>query len=1085
MKRVILLITGLVFLAATAWGAVEARFMTQPDIHGDTLVFTYEGDLWQVGTDGGLAVRLTSYPGEETFARYSPDGQWLAFSGEYDGPICAYVIPADGGIPRRLTYRPGARVVTWTPDGRQIVFSSGYENTFRPVPRLYTVALNGGMPERMPVPRGVLCSFSPDGRQMVYNPRGREEYYWKRYKGGQYMDIWLTDLDAGTFKPLTTYVGKNAYPMWIGRQMYFVSDRGSAGIANLYRYDFASGKSEQVTHYSDFDVQMPSTDGQRIVYLQAGYLHILDPRDGKDHQVAVRIPTDQWEVAPRTINPAEYIQSMSVSDDGKQVLFEARGDVFSVPVDDKQKTRNLTRTGGTRERFPQLSPDGQWVAFFSDRSGEYQLYIRPAADPQAEWQALTHDLKTTLYHLEWSPDSKKIMFGTKELAIYYVDVDSGTLTKVDESHQLKNDEFTWEVSDYTWSPDSNWIAFSRVEYNRNNRIYLFHLTDGQRTAVTDGFYDSLNPAFDTRGGYLYFLSYRKFNVQLDIFEDDHIIAKPVQVMAVQLHAGEKPPFDETSDITTDNDKKEPAPFRIDLEGLAQRVFPFPVKSGNYFHLKAGAGIVAWDSIDNFTEDELEEIFAPGGRTKWTLHLYDMPARKEARVDGTLAEWRLSTDGSRIVARRNKDYFVAALADLFKSKSFKDKLNLEHMSYTVVPREEWAQIQRDAWRWYRDFFYDPNMHGRDWKAIGDKFAAWIPQLTSRDQLNNALSQMVGELSVSHTYIFGGDSGPRPEIKHRLHTGLLGADLAADASGYYRFTVIYGPTAYNLDLDGPLVRPDLPLKEGDFLIAIDGHPIRTTDNPFRYLQVARDQMVDITVNSSPSPEGAVTRSIMPITNEYRLRYERWVADNIRKVEEATNGEVGYLHLTAMGSGNIGQFDKYWRAFRYKKGLVIDVRGNGGGWTEYFMIDKLERQRIAYNCLKNMEPFPYPGGASTAKYVVISNEYNGSDGELFIEHFKARKLGTVVGVPSWGGLVGIINQERTIDNGIVWQSNNAFYGREDKWFVENHGADPDIRVDNDPASVMAGHDPQLEKAIEVVKKQIAEHPFTFPPKPAYPKK
>jgi tricorn protease len=460
-------------------------------------------------------------------------------------------------------------------------------------------------------------------------------------------------------------------------------------------------------------------------------------------------------------------------------------------------------------------------------------------------------------------------------------------------------------------------------------------------------------------------------------------------------------------------------------------------------------------------------------------------QKEAKLEQTVTDWRLSVDGRQILVSNGGTYYLGSVDALFGAKTLKNPLSLDRMVYTVHPREEWTQIFNDTWRWYRDFFYDPDMHGRDWPAMGDKFRAWIPDLQSRDQLNWLLSQLVGELCVSHTYVFGGDREPRPEVEQPVYTGLLGADLTADPAGYYRFGTIYGPTDYNRDLESPLVKPDFPLHEGDFLIAIDGQTVRVPENPYRHLQVTRHQKVTLTVNSQPTAEGAITYEVEPVTSERRLRYERWVADNVRRVLAATDGQVGYMHLTGMSDRNIGQFDKFWRAFRYKKGLIIDVRGNGGGWTEYFMIDKLERQQIGFNCLRYMEPFPYPQGAGPGRYVVVSNEANGSDGELFIEHFKARRLGTVVGVPSWGGLVGIINMQRTIDNGGVFQSNNAFYGREGKWFVENHGADPDILVENDPASVMAGHDNQLEKAIEVALKQVADRPAEFPARPAYPKK
>ena len=1094
MRRVLVTLCIGFLLAVPARAAVEGRFMQYPDIRGDRIVFTYEDDLWTVPLSGGTAVRLTVHPGSEYAAKISPDGAWIAFSGSYDKGPNVYLMPADGGAPRRLSFGPSAQVVTWSPDGKSVVFRSSFENTFRPITKLYAVSTDGSMPERLPVPRGTLCTFSPDGRKMVYNSRGREEYNWKRYKGGQYPEIWLYDLEARTFTKLTDYVGKNSYPMWIGDGMYFVSDRGENGIANLYRYDFASKKTEPITRYDDFDVQMPSTDGKRIVYLHSGYLFVLDSADNTPHPVRVQMTTDSWTLASRTINPKDYIHSMSISDDGKTAVFGARGDVFLVPTDKDRETRNLTTSPGSRERYPQLSPDGKRIAFFSDRSGEYELYVK-ALDPEGDWIRLTNGLKTTLYHLEWSPDGKKILFGNKDFAIFIVDVAKKQLTTVDSSNQLKNDEFYWEISDYSWSPDGMWVAYSFVQSNKNSKIFLYDLEHKKSTPVTDDFYDNLNPSFDVNGDYLYFLSYRNFSARMDVFEDNHVIPSPVRVMALQLRAGQKPPFfkpAEDPEKKPANDEKQASekkqakePLRIDLDGIESRAFVLPVDAGNFFYLKAGKGCVTWASTDQFGENEYGEIFTPGGESKLDLHIFDMKEEKEVVLDKKIADWRLSANRENMIVRIGSDYYAGTVAEAFSSTSPGEALVLDRMAYRVEPKEEWAQIFDDAWRWYRDFFYDPAMHGRDWKKIGETYRTYLPQLTSRQDLNWLLLQMVGELCVSHTYISGGDNGPQKLPDNPVFTGYLGAEFEASPQGYYRLKTIFGPTEYARDLKAPLVRPDIAAQEGDYLIAIDGKEVRAPHNPYASLQVIKGQKVSVTINDKPAAAGARTYEVEPIDSEYNLRYNRWIADNIRKVTEASGGGIGYMHITAMGSDNTAQFDKFWRAFRYKKGLIIDVRGNGGGWTEYFLIDKLERKMTAYDCLKNMVPFQYPPSASNAHLAVLTNEYNGSDGEAFVEHFKARKLGIVIGVPSWGGLVGIVNGQTTIDNGTVQQSNNAFYGAEGPWLVDNHGADPDILTENDPASVMAGHDRQLETAIEVLLKKIKEEPFVFPDKPPYPKK
>lgn len=1081
MKKLSIAVLCLLSLATALSALDEGRFMRYPTIHKDKIVFSYEGDLWAVGGSCPSAVRLTSAPGTEIAAKLSPDGKWVAFTASYDGPQSVYVMPAEGGAPRRLTFTPGAAfAVGWTPDSERVVFRSFFENVVGRDPNLYFVSRTGSAPERFPLDRGVLCSFSPDGSKILYARRGSEEYYWKRYKGGQYMDIWMYDFAAKTFAPVTDYVGKNAYPMWVGGAMYFVSDRTN-GIANIYKQDLATKAVAQVTRYEDFDVMMPHTDGERIVFMQDGYIRVLDVKTGQVSKVPALVPSDRWALRERTINPKDYIHHAAISNDGETAVLEARGDVFLVGVE-KGKARNLSQTPGSREMYPQLSPDGKTVAFFSDKSGEYQLYLQKAEG--GEWTPLTSTLDRTSYRLLWSPDGSKILFGNKDFALFYIDVATRKLVKVDESNLLKNDEFYWEISDYGWSPDGSWICYTHVQYNRNSQVFIYSLAQGKKYAVTDDFFDNLNPAFDADGRYLYYLSSRNFELKMDFYEDNHVVAAPYQVMAVQLRDGEAPPFVEAEAAAKKDDK--PVPFRIDLEGLAKRTYPLPVPSGNYFFLKAGKGKVAWCSVDAFTEDEYEEIFAPRGATKWDLHVFDMAAKKDVVLGEKVRDYAASADGERMIVANERDFYATSWDKAFQSKGLGDKLKLQNLVYTVDLQKEWNQIFSDAWRWYRDFFYDPGMHGRDWKAMGDKYRAYIPHLSSRDELNWVLQQMVGELCVSHTYIGGGDMGPAAPPSPAPYTGLLGADIVADgASGLYRLHRIYGPTEYNLNLPGPLVRPDLDIKEGYYLIAINGRDIKPPADYFELLQVMPGQKVKITVNAKPTALGAKTYEVEPLRSDQQLRYFAWLTGNIKKVLAATNGRVGYMHINAMGSGGIGEFDKFWRAFRFKEGIIIDVRRNGGGWTEYFLIDKLERQMTAFNVLKNMVPMRYPGTAGNGNYVVVSNEANGSDGEAFVEHFKSRQLGKVVGVPSWGGLVGILNVQATIDNGSVQQSNNAFWGRDGKWLVENHGADPDILIDNDPASVTAGKDAQLDKAIETVLDMIAKNPFRFPDRPAYPKK
>ncbi|MBK9796182.1 MAG: PD40 domain-containing protein [Holophagaceae bacterium] len=1049
------------------------RFVSSPDVHGDRVAFTWEDDLWIGALKGGPARRLTTHPGVETGARFSPDGKWIAFLGRYDGAPQVYLMPAEGGTPKRLTWRGAGQVLGWTPDGSRVLYRAVYEYDVRPISRLYTVDLDGHEPEALPLKKATEGAFHADGRRFLFSTRGDAEYYWKRYKGGQAPDLWLGDLTSNRFEKLTDYAGKNGHPMWIGDKVLFTSDRAPGGLTDLYAMDPATRSVERLTDLKDFDAQQPSTDGRTVVFVQGGHLQALDLATKAVHPVPVSTTSDGWKVAPRPVNPKDWIQSMSLT--GANAVFEARGEVFLVPIDATKPVKNLTKTPGVRERMPRLSPDGKRVAYFGDASGDYDLYVQPVDGTP---ERVPTGLKTALYHLEWSPDGTRLLFGDKSFAIYVMDLATKKLTRVDESHELKNDQFTWEVSDYAWGPDSQWIAYSFVEPNHHSRIYLYNLATRQKVALTDGFFDCLNPRFDLDGSTLYFLSYSNYHTRLDPSQDNHIQPAPVQVMAVKLRAGEAKPSGPSSGSS---------PFRIDLAGLSERIEPLPVKAGNLFHLKAGRGLVGWDEIEGWDDSVVEEMFWPRGADKWKLHLYDSAAKKDKEVVLTepVSDWAFDAEGRRLLIRKGPSYHVGEAAAVFSSKALPEKLDLERLSLRVDPRAEWKQIFEDTWRWYRDFFYDKDMNGNDWNAIGAKFRAWLPELNSRQELNWLLSQMVGELSASHTYVGGGDLGPTRLTPSPVYSGHLGADIIAE-NGVYKFSKVYGPTAYARDLKGPLADPAPKVQEGEYLLAIDGQPLRAPEAIQARLQVIKGQKVTLTVNAKPTLEGARTLDVEPIANDWNLRYERWIAGNIAAVDKASNGQLGYLHLTAMGDQNIGQFDKYWRAFRYKKGLVIDVRGNGGGWTEYFMIDKLERKQVGFNVMRGMAPFRYPNTASDGRYVFLSNEQNGSDGEAFLMHVKARNLGTIVGVPSWGGLVGIINTQFTLDGGTVEQSNNGFYGKEGRWWVENHGADPDLTVENDPGSLLQGRDPQLEVGIATLLKQLKENPTpAFPPVPAYPKR
>ncbi len=1071
-----------------------ARYMTYPDIGAGKIVFSYDGDIWIVSEKGGKARRLTSYPGEETNPKISPDGKWVAFLGSYQGLRAVYLISTQGGLPKRLTYHQGrTRIIGWTPDNKGVIISSDFELFTYWESKAYVVDLNGGYPKALPLPRAVFLSFSPDGKRIAYNDRGRPEYYWHRYKGGQYTRIWVAEPSRRSYRLITKYVGKNAYPLWIGKRIYFMSDRWE-GVRNLFSID--PDNPRDVRRHTSFksDIAYLSSGDGKIVFVEKGEIWTYEPSTDTLKKITVEVSDDYWKLTPKDINPKKYIHYVDVDNAGERTLIEARGDIFL--MDNKtSEAINLTKTPGAREMYPVFSPDGKKIAYFSDISGEYQLYTMDIATGKV--RQITRTLKTYPYHPEWSPDGNWMVFSTKDLEIYLVNMKTGDLKLIDKNKYLKNDEFSWEMSDYSWSPDSQWIAFSKTAFNRNNVIYLYNVKTGQKRAITRDFFDNYNPTFSKDGKYLYFLSNRNFDVLVDYLEDNHIVQHPTKIMVVQLRAGERPPFYKESlrekikkkeakegEKSGKKAEKKTVNVRVDFNGIEQRIFEVPVKPGNYFFLQAGDGKLVYLSLPYITMNDYDYFFVRPLFPHYFLNIYDPKKKKSAKL-GKIAFYHLSLNGKHLSAMAGEKVYSQGLGKLFSSGKLSGELNLSKLTYHLDYRAEWRQIFLEAWRLYRDFFYDPHMHGMDWEAEKKLVSRIIPYVTSRNQLNWILINMAGSLCVSHSYIFGGDVTMGVKIERKAaFPGSLGADFTFK-NGYPVFKKIYPGRPWEKGHEAPLFRPDIKVKEGDYLLAINGVDLKGK-NPLKYLQVHPGQTVEITVNSVPSYKGARTYIVKPLTYDKTIRYDYWVDTNEKLVLRKTNGQVGYMHIRDMMQRGLADFEKYFRAYRYKKALIIDARYNAGGYDEYMMIDKLERKLVAFSRVRNFQPMLYPGAVHPGPKILLVNENCGSDGEAFTHHFKVRKLGIVIGVPTWGGLVGIINPIRTIDNGIIYQSNVGFYDAETgKWIVENHGEDPDIYLDQDPIDLLEGRDTQLEKAIKVALEEIKKHPVKFIKPPAYPEK
>lgn len=1064
----------------TAHG-IEGRLMRNPGIGGDKVVFTYEDDLWTAPITGGSATRITSHPGVEIFASFSPDGKWIAFTGSYDGGNDVYVIPSTGGEPVRLTYHPAYnRVIGWTPDGTSVLFVS-MRGLY---PELFAVDFKGGSERRYPLAEVAYASFSPDGKRVALNRWNSDRMNWKGYKGGAQQDIFIAPAEGGELKRITDWPGYDNFPMWHGETIYFNSDRED-GRMNLYAYDLSSGATKRCTFHKDWDVEFPALGGDRIVYGCSGYLWAYDTKSGKDERLSIEIPTDRWRMRDMFVSPGGYLQEIGLNHDGKKCVVQARGDVYLLDTE-KDDAANLTRTMGSRELYPALSPKTDTVAFFSDKTGEYELYIAPTK-PGAEWTQITRDSKTYYYHCAWSPNGKRLLFGDKDYATYVADVESKKVARIDRCLYQKDNEISWEVSDYSWAPDSRWIAFSKANENLNSSIYLYSLDQKKLFRITDDRYDSYSPCFDPEGRYLYFLSLRNFTPALDWFMDNNINLDQSCVMLVQLRAGQKPPFEETGDETTsekDTTKvEEGKPLTIDFGGITDRIFELPVAPGTYRMLSAYKGHLTYLSRKGFGFPGLEEFFNPNAVSYYDLHNFDMKDKTDKIVLPGIGYYALSGDGAKVAYMSGMNAGVTKTEE--PSVAGEGGLRWGGLEQRVDVFQEYPQIFRDVWRQVRDFFYDPGMHGRDWDAVYKKYEELIPFVSTRGDMNYIIGQVIGELTASHEYIIDRGGPPRTFYSH-VNVGLLGADLEPDArAGRYRFTHIIEGANWDDNYANPLQAPNVKVKAGDFLIAIDGQDVKSDENYLKYLENKADEEITLAVSSTPEKKDVRTYRVKTLFSDTSIRYHEWVEKNYRLVRDATGGRIGYMHLSDMDDLGIRQFEQAFRAERYRDGLIIDVRDNGGGFVSWFIIDKLERKLMYYTVTRDFEPMRYPAAVHPGPIVVLCNEGTGSDGEVFTQHFKDLGLGTVVGTRTWGGLIGITNMIPLTDGGMVTQSNIGFANLKKQWVVENVGAVPDIVVDNDPAAVVKGTDPQLEKAIEVIMQKLKESPPPSLTPPPFPKK
>ena len=1059
------------FLAAlllAAPGAVlaQTRLLRFPDIHGDRVAFTYGGDIWTAPATGGVATHLTTHPGLELFPKFSPDGRWIAFTGQYDGDEQVYVIPAGGGVPRQLTFYPAAvldpwdgydnQVMGWTPDGASVLFWSTREaDGVTSAGALYTVGLEGGPARKLPIPSAGAGSFAPDGRTLVYAPVARDFSGWKRYQGGQAQGLYLFDLATHRQRRVAYSRRIEQDPMWVGNRICFTSDRD--GTLNLYSTDPAGDRIKQLTFSKRWDARWASTDHlARIVYEMTGGLHVFHVRDGRDEAIAITVPTEGGASRPTRVRAA--VESWSLSPKGERALFVARGDVFSVPIE-AGPVRNLTRSTGAHDKLARWSPDGRTIAFVSDLSGEDQVYL---VDQEGKGRpaALTTTLKTHLRSLAWAPDGRRLALGDKDGRVYVLGLADRSLVQVAK-------EQGGTEPDLAWSPDGQYLALSLSHGNGIQGLAIWSAADGRLRPVTSELFPAMAPAWDPRGRYLYYLSRRDYASQISSVEFDFAVRDNLGVFALALRKDVPHPFPPESNEVTLGGREErpvqppppppPQPLRIDWDGLDQRAVRVPVPAGNL------GGLVALEDRLLYARTATLPFGAesPGA----TICVLDLAKRKEGVLAEGVQGWTTSADGGWMLARQHDEYVLMATTP----GAPKQPVSTRELMVDSVPAQEWGEIFEEVWRRYRDFFYAKNMHGYDWPALGDKYRPLLQYVTHRSDLTYVLAELVGELNVGHALLGGGDyfEPARPA------SGLPGAQLELDPEARrYRIARIFRGQNEEPRYRSPLTEVGVDAREGDYILAIDGTELRGGDDPYRLLRF-KTNPVTLTLNAVPDFKGARQVTYTPVESEAALRYLDFVLRSRERVEQLSGGRVGYLHLPDMSSWGLEEFVKWYYPQVRKEGLVVDVRANSGGSVSELILERLGRKLLGAGFGRSERPDTYPDTVFQGPMACVISETTASDGEIFAYHFRGQGLGPLIGRRTWGGAVGFMGAGPLLDGGYVVVPEEGTASRSGEWIIEGEGVHPDVEVENDPRSLLAGRDPQLERAVGEVLRRLAEHP------------
>lgn len=1067
MKQIVLFF--LFFLSINAQlSAQGTRLLRQPTVSQQYITFIYADDIWLVNRDGGNAKRLTSFEGAESNPHFSPDGKMIAYTGQYDGNTDVYLIPTEGGEPKRLTWHPSNDVVQgWTPDGKEVLFRSDREGVPTKIVKFYTIGLNGGLAKALPTPQAAFGEISENGKYLAYTPITYWDFEWRNYRGGQALPIWIEDLKTYKVKR-TPQPDKERHhdPIWYKNVVYFMSERDYA--SNIWSFNPENEELKQITFLKDFDVKSMDACEDRIVYEQGGYLHTLIPETGKSTQLNINVQGDFNWARPRWEDVApNRLQNASLSPTGKRALFEYRGDIFTAPKENGE-WRNITQSSGVADRYPVWSPVGQQIAWFSDEGGEYQLVI--ADQYGLNKKSIKIPNPTFFFNPAWSPDGKHIAFTDTDYNLWNVTIANGNLKKVDTERYAHPNRSMNPV----WSPDSKWIAYVRLLDNHFKAVKIFQVETGQTHQITDGMADAITPVWDEGGKYLYFLASTDYGLNtgwLDMSSYNMPINRGLYMIVLSKNDASPllPRSDEEEKKKEEKKEgKDSIKIMIDLPNIQQRILAIDVPLRNY------VGLV------EAPKDHIFYMESIPNQQGMTLHRYSLKDRKAIEFMTAVNDASTSHDRKNLLYLSGNNWGIVK-TDGAAPKAGDGKLTL-NLRMKIVPQEEWKQIFKEGWRYQRDFLYVKNQHGAPWDDVYKWYSPWIDHVKHRTDLNYVVDILGGEIAVGHSYTSGGNFPKLDEVP----IGLLGADLE-EVNGFYRIKKIYTGENWNPGLQAPLSAPGIDVKEGDYLLEVNGIALKAPMNPYSLFEGTAGKQTRLKVNQTTSLDNAKSISVVPIANENQLRLRDWVESNRRKVSELSGGKLGYVYIPNTGQPGYTSFNRYYFAQQDKSGMVIDERNNGGGSAADYMVDVMNRSLQGYfnSNAADHKPFTTPNAAVWGPKVMIINERAGSGGDLLPYLFRQMKIGPLVGTRTWGGLVGTWDTPLFIDGGRMVAPRGGFYDLDGKWAVEGEGIAPDIEVLQEPEQVIKGQDPQLERAIQEAMRLIPSQTIQLKPEPPAPKR